>query len=112
MRAAFTAALVGGLLVAAPAAAEQTGKDCFWLSEISGFSKADRKHVHVHTGPSEVYVFETMGTCSNLNFTEDIAFEKDTPGQICSGLDVDLIVPTAIGPQRCPVKMISKLPAR
>ena len=38
-----------------------------------------------------------------------MGFDQAGGGTICSGLDVDLIVPTPIGPQRCPVRMIRKL---
>jgi hypothetical protein len=87
----------------------QEGKECFWLSQVNGFTDAGRNRVNVHTGPSEVYEFETMGSCPELPYTEDLAFDQTGPGQICRGIDVTLIVPSAIGPQRCPVRMIRKL---
>lgn len=91
------------------------GKSCFWVSQVNGFNDApdaddggDR--IYVNVGVNERYLFETFGPCPDLNWSETIAFDQRTPGQICSGLDVDLIVPTSIGPQRCPVRMISKVP--
>ncbi|MBI1181865.1 MAG: hypothetical protein GC201_15065 [Alphaproteobacteria bacterium] len=85
------------------------GKDCFWLSQVNGFTNAGRHQVDVHTGPSEVYRFEIMGSCPDLPYTEDMGFDQHGPGQICRGVDVTLIVPTAAGPRRCPVRMIHKL---
>ena len=91
------------------AAAAPEGKDCFWLSEISGFNRAGRDKIFVTTGPNERFLFETLGHCPNLNFSETLAFDQRGPGQICRGLDVSLIVGGNIGPRRCPVKMIQKM---
>ncbi|WP_156500331.1 DUF6491 family protein [Croceicoccus bisphenolivorans] len=94
--------------------ASATSRDCFFLSEVSGFNDApdiepgfDR--IYVHTGPRETYLFETFGSCPDLNYSETIAFDQNGPGQICRGIDVDLLVPTSIGVQRCPVRMISRV---
>ncbi|GGD82969.1 DUF6491 family protein [Croceicoccus mobilis] len=89
-------------------------RDCFFLSQVSGFDDArdierGSDRIYVHTGPSETYLFETFGSCPDLNYSETIAFDQNGPGQICRGIDVDLLVPTIIGVQRCPVRMISKL---
>lgn len=88
---------------------QETGKDCFFLSQVNGFSDAGDDRIMVHTGVNDVYEFKTFGSCPDLNFSEAIAFDQRGPGTICRGIDVDLIVPTAIGPRRCPVSMIRKL---
>lgn len=90
-------------------AAASEGRDCFWPSQVSGFTDAGNDRVYIHTGPSEVYLFDTFGSCPDLDFTEHLALERDTPGMICRGIDVTLIVPSSIGPRRCPVSMIRKL---
>lgn len=89
--------------------------DCFFLSQVSGFNDAPdiergSDRIYVHTGPSETYLFETFGSCPDLSYSERIGFDQNGPGQICRGIDVDLLVPTTIGVQRCPVRMISKVP--
>ena len=84
-------------------------RSCFWPSAVNGFTDAGRDRVYVHTGPNDVYLFEIFGTCPDLNFTEKLALKTRGSGMVCSGLDVDLIVPSTIGPQRCPVRMIHKL---
>ncbi|MFN3233199.1 MAG: DUF6491 family protein [Alphaproteobacteria bacterium] len=91
------------------AATATEGKECFWLREVSGFNRAGRNQIFVHTGPNERFLFETLGPCPNLNFSETLAFEQRGPGQICRGLDVNLIVGGNVGPGRCPVKMIKKM---
>lgn len=96
--------------------AAASGRQCFWLSQVSGFNDApdDRvgsDRIYVHTGPSQTYLFETFGPCPDLNFSETIGFDQNGPGQICNGIDVDLLVPGPGGgpPQRCAVRMIRKL---
>jgi hypothetical protein len=94
------------------ASASEDGRDCFFLSQVSGFNNAGRDRIHVNVGPGRTYEFQTFGSCPQLDFSETIAFDQNGPGTICRGIDVDLIVPTSIGPQRCPVRMISRLPAK
>ncbi|HKX77727.1 MAG TPA: DUF6491 family protein [Novosphingobium sp.] len=90
-------------------AASETGTDCFFASQISGYTVAGRDRIRVSTGPRDTYEFETLGSCPELDRGNAIGFDKSGPGTICRGLDVTLVVPTSIGPQRCPVRMIRKL---
>lgn len=87
----------------------QEGRSCFWSNQVSGFSDATEHRILVHTGPNEVYLFQTLGTCPNMDFAQAIGFDVSPPGMICSGIDVTLIVPSSIGRQRCPVRMIRKM---
>lgn len=92
----------------APVAA--SGKpECFQFSQIDGYSHAGRNTIRVSTGPGETWEFETLGICPDLDRAETLAFDAAGPGTICRGIDIDLIVPSDIGPRRCPVKMIRKL---
>jgi hypothetical protein len=113
--ASVTAALLAGCAaqetesVASAPAAE---RDCFFLSQVSGFSSAGRDRINVSVGPRRTYEFQTFGSCPDIDFAQAIAFDQNGPGTICRGIDVDLIVPSSIGPQRCPVKMIRRLPEK
>ncbi len=89
---------------------QMSNRDCFFLSEVNGFSPAGPNQIQVNVGPNRNYLFKTFGSCPDLDFSTAIAFDQTVPGTICQGMDVDLIVPTAIGPQRCPVSMISRIP--
>jgi hypothetical protein len=93
------------------AAASASGRECFYLSQVNGYShvKGSRDRIRVSTGPNDRYEFEVFGPCPYLGDTEAMGFDQAGGGTICSGIDVDLIVPTPIGPQRCPVRMIRKL---
>lgn len=94
------------------AAASQ--RDCFFPSQVSGFNNAPdsedgSEQIYVDTGPGDTYLFEVFGNCPDIDYSENIAFDTRGSTRICSGLDVTLIVPSTIGPQRCPVRMIRKL---
>jgi hypothetical protein len=94
------------------ASAPAAERDCFFLSQVSGFSSAGRDKINVSVGPRRIYEFQTFGSCPEIDFAQAIAFDQNGPGTICRGIDVDLIVPSSIGPQRCPVKMIRRLPEK
>lgn len=90
------------------------GRSCFFLNQVTGFSRAPgaksgSAQILVHVGVKDSYLFETLGPCPDLDWSERLGFAQRTPGTICEGIDVDLIVPGGIGPRRCPVRMIRKL---
>jgi hypothetical protein len=115
------AAFAGGVALSACASADSapplasasatSGRSCFYRSQVDGFRHVRNKQrgsdaVIVSVGPRRQYLFETLGPCHDIDWSETIGFDQVGPGEICSGLDVDLIVPSTIGPQRCAVKMI------
>ena len=87
-------------------------RDCFFLSQVTGYTYADNHKVHVSVGAGRTYEFETLGYCPDLDHAETLAFDPTGPGTICRGIDVDLIVPSTIGPRRCAVSMIRRLPPK
>lgn len=98
------------------AASEAEGRSCFSPSFVSGFREAPdsatgAEQIYIDVGASDTYLFETFGGCPDLDFTWRIGLDQRIPGLICDGLDVDLVIPdTALGTQRCPVRMVRKLP--
>lgn len=91
------------------------GGSCFFARNVTGYREAPdgpdgEERVLVEVGADETYLFETFGPCPNLDFTRRLGFDQQGVGRICSGIDVDLIVPDrALGPQRCPVRMVSRV---
>ncbi|MEW9856170.1 DUF6491 family protein [Novosphingobium sp. M1R2S20] len=87
---------------------------CFFPSQVNGFQRASSTErgsddIVVTVGANRKYLFQTLGPCPDINWSETIAFDQFGPGQICDGRDVTLIVPSTIGPRRCPVRMIREL---
>ena len=81
---------------------------------MTGFRKApDRDgysdRILVDVGVNDTYLFETLGSCSDLDYAETIGFDQHGSGTICQGIDVTLVVPSPIGERRCAVRMIRKL---
>ncbi len=115
IRTALIAALCLTACAAEPsagtAAAANAPGQCFSLRRVDGFSRAGVDHVVVHVALHDAYEFETDGTCPNLDFNQRLALVSRTgSSQICGGWDVDLVVPSSIGPpERCRVRMIRKL---
>jgi len=103
------ALLVTGSTSYAESAAPAQQKECFFRSQINGFNHAGKDQIYVHTGPREVYLFQTFPDCHDLDWSENIGIDQVGGGTICSGIDVTLIVPSPIGPRRCEVRMIRKL---
>ena len=93
---------------------DREARSCFFLSQVNGFNDAPdsdngSNQIIVNVSVNKKYLFETFGACPDLDWTQTIGFDQRGPGQICQGMDVDLIVPTSIGPQRCPLRMIRKI---
>jgi len=104
-----------GLLLASGCAAPQhspasrTGKSCFYASQVNNFALVNRNTVNFRVGVSDIYEARLLGNCGDIAWTESIAFDAGATSLVCSGLGATLIVPTAIGPRRCPVNAIRKL---
>ncbi len=122
MKLAFVVASCSLALLAgcAPAANEPRetsladGRECFWPGDVSGFNdvrdaESGSNRIMVSAGANRRYLFETFGSCPDLNFAENIGFDQHGSGQICRGVDVTLLVPGVTGTQRCPVRMIRRL---
>jgi hypothetical protein len=109
-RFAIAAALVALVpLGAAEAKPPPSDRACFHASNVSGFRAPDDKTVYVRVGVRDIYQMEMMGSCPQIDWAEKIGIRTRGSEFICSGLDADLISPTSIGPQRCPVRMLRKL---
>jgi hypothetical protein len=106
-------ALAGTLTGAAPALAEggkaPAGRQCFFRGNVSGFAPQDDRTVNVRVGARDIYRLELFGPCPDVNWRERIGIVSRGSDWICSGLDAEIVTPSRIGPQRCPVGHIRKL---
>ena len=114
------AAALAGLMSAGAAAplavaksplegAEAPKRQCFRTSQINGFATNDDRHVNVRVGVKDVYRFEMLGRCTDIDWSHQIAVTSRGSSFICDGLDAEVIAPSPIGPMRCAVKTVRKL---
>ena len=99
---------------AAPQSAPPTDRQCFYARQVSGFSAPDRDHVYVRVGVRDVYAFDLLGGCPDVDWTLRLGIVSRGSNFICSGLDTEVVVPrgafgSPFGPQRCPVAHMRKL---
>lgn len=96
---------------AKPAASAPAKRSCFFASQINGWRSEDNdKTVYLDVGVKDVYRADLFARCHDIDDALAIGVETRGGGSsICDGLDVQLIVQSSIGPQRCPVTKLTKL---
>lgn len=92
-----------------PLAAAKPKAQCFWTRQVNSFASNDDRIVNVRVGVKDVYQFEMFGRCNDVDWSNSIALVSRGSSYICSGMDAEIISPSSIGPQRCPVRNIRKL---
>jgi hypothetical protein len=93
------------------AVAESPPRDCFNSDAVSGFSAPDDEAIYVTVGANRVYELKVLGSCPNLDWTHSIGLKSRGSSFVCTGMDVDLIVPQdGMGPPlRCAVRTVRRL---
>ena len=91
-----------------PAAAKPRAQ-CFRTDRVNNFASSDSRIVNLRVGVRDIYQLEMFGRCNDVDWTQKIAVVSRGSSYICTGLDAEIIAPSPIGPQRCPVKTIRKL---
>ena len=84
-------------------------RQCFYASSANGFAAPDDKTVNIRVGVKDVYQFEMMGPCLDIDWANSIALVSRGSSFICSGMDADIVSKSTMGPQRCPVRSVRKL---
>jgi hypothetical protein len=93
-----------------PGLLAQGPRQCFFASTISGFRESGPNQVNFRVGAGDVYQLDLATACGDLRGAEKVLLDSRAAGSsVCEGLDVDLIVPAAAGPRRCPGRGIRKL---
>lgn len=68
------------------AAADTSGRDCFFASTINGYNNVDDDTIRVNTGPSRSYELDLVGPqCHQVQWTETLAIEAHPSPSICVG---------------------------
>lgn len=84
-------------------------RQCFWARQVNSFASTDDGIVNLRVGVKDIYQFEMFGPCHDIEWSSQIALRSRGSSYICSGLDAEIITPSSIGPQRCPVRNVRKL---
>jgi hypothetical protein len=101
--------LAAGAAQAADAAKPKASRACFYTRNVSSWSAADDKTVYVRVGVKDIYRLDLLGPCPDIDWNWSIALESHGSSWICSPLDATIIAKSPIGPQRCPVREVTKL---
>ena len=110
-----SACIVALLACAALPAAAATGpaRQCFFARDLSSWKEVGDRTVNLRVGVSDLYQLDLLAPCPDLPWAEAIGIEtRGGSNQICSGLDVSLIVPASVTrtvPQRCMATSLRKL---
>lgn len=84
-------------------------RQCFWANRVNNFASADDRTINVRVGVKDVYQFEMLGRCPDVDWSNQIAIVSRGTNSICSGMDAEIVAPSPIGPQRCAVRNVRKL---
>jgi hypothetical protein len=96
---------------AAPAKAPKPKTDCFFNSQVTNFAAKTDQTLYVKAG-RDVYRFDMFGRCMDMNNALNIGLDSSPSSSICAATDVTVVVHAdGLGPQRCPVRTITKLTA-
>jgi hypothetical protein len=108
--AAGAAALLA-LTATTASAAEKApnGRQCFWARNADSFAAQDDHTVNVRVGVRDVYQFDLLGSCPDIDWNQRIALISRGGSNICSGLDAEIVTRSPIGPQHCAVTHMRKL---
>jgi hypothetical protein len=91
-------------------AARGTGQQCFLPSQVNGFNAVNSDTVRVSVSVNTIYELGIVGTCPDIDWTQRIGIRSTGGGSwVCRGQDAELIVPSPMGVQRCPVTSVRRL---
>lgn len=85
--------------------------ECFWASGVTSFSDAGPNRALVNVGRQDTWHLELSPGCPNVDYAMRLGIASRGSERICSGVDAELLVPTASGSgfQRCLVRDVRKL---
>lgn len=98
-------------LSGASASAGGSGRQCFRAQDVNSFTPVDRDTVDVRVAANRIYRLELATDCQDINWSQRIAIRSRGSSWVCTGraLDAELIVPGAIGIDRCLVTDVRRL---
>jgi len=107
---AASAALLALAATSASAANKAPSRNqCFWTRSADGFAAQDEHTVNIRVNVRDVYQFEMLGTCPDIDWNRRIALVSRGGSSICTGMDAEIVTHSPIGPMRCAVRSVKKL---
>jgi Family of unknown function (DUF6491) len=95
---------------ARPVAAQNSGRQCFLARQVNGYTSVSDQAVDVQVGANRYFRLSLDGSCPQSAFSRRVALRTTGGGDwICQGLDAEIIVPFAGGPQRCLVNDVQPI---
>lgn len=94
-----------------PDPAAQANRECFWGSQVTGFSDAGPDRAILNIGQKESWELTLAPGCPDVDWAQRIGIRARGGDRICSGRPADLFVPNAGGSsmRRCLVQNVRKL---
>jgi hypothetical protein len=93
-----------------PLAAQTSGRQCFLARQVNGYTSVNDQAVDVQVGAHRYFRLSLDGSCPQSAFSQRVALRTTGGGDwICQGLDAEIIVPFAGGPQRCLVNDVQPI---
>ena len=105
----FLTAFAGASAQPAPSAPKKPAQACFYARNVSSWAATDRHTINMRVNVHDYYQLKLLGDCADIDFSQRIGLESRGSDWICSGLDVTVIAPSPIGPQRCAATGLRKL---
>lgn len=84
-------------------------RDCFFSSQIRGYSVIDDRHVDIRVGVNDHYILETGWNARDLDWSQHIAL-RTTTGSICTGNGLGVEILGGEPRQRYTVVSIARAP--
>lgn len=95
-----------------PATAASGGqRECFWGSQVTGFSDAGPDRAILNIGQRESWELTLSAGCPDVDWAMKIGIRGRSGDRICPGRPAELLIPNASGSgfQRCLVQNVRKL---
>lgn len=93
-----------------PLAAQPGGRQCFLARQVNSYTSVSDQAVDVKVGANQYYRLSLDGFCPQSAFSRRVALRTTGGGDwICQGLDAEIIVPFAAGPERCLVNNVQPI---
>lgn len=91
-------------------AAQSSGRQCFLARQVNGYTPVNDQAVDVQVGANRYFRLSLGGFCPQSAFSQRVALRTTGGGDwICQGLDAEIIVPFAGGPERCLVNDVQPI---